>query len=79
MPRKSSPSPAANLSYGAMLGWALPRRPGVRPEQSQLAACGTSRLSAVSNSVTSTFWPLPVCWRAASASRMPVSALYPVT
>ena len=47
-----------------MLGWALPSRPGVRPEQSQLAACGTSRLSAVSNSVTSTRWPLPVCWRA---------------
>ena len=54
-----SPSAVSNVSYGTMLGWALPSRPGATPSTNAFWAWLTSTESVDSKIDTSTRWPVP--------------------
>ena len=67
-----SPSAVANVSYGTMLGWALPRRTGAAPVTSAACAWLTSTASVLWSSETSMRCPPPgVRPRGAGSARRP--------
>ena len=54
-----SPSAVSNVSYGTMLGCALPRRPGATPDTNAFWAWLTSADSVEASSEMSMRWPVP--------------------
>ena len=54
-----SPSTVSNISYGTMLGWALPSRPGAAPSTNAFWAWLTRIASVDSKIDTSIRWPTP--------------------
>ena len=69
----SSPSAVANVSYGTMFGWALPRRPGGAPVTNAFCAWLTRTARVDASSETSTRWPGRPPRRARAApARMPI-------
>ena len=63
------PSLVANVSYGTMFGWALPRRPGDSPVVNAFCAWLTRTASVDASSDTSTRWPRTGPVRATSQQR----------
>ncbi len=77
-PTATSPSAVANVSYGTMFGWALPRRPGARPVTNAFWAWLTRTARVDPSSDTSTRCT-PDSPRPINAARMPIAAYSPVT